>query len=187
MKKLILSAVFTLGLFGQTAPEYTPSIGPPVTPITILYFRDGSSNQQYACQALSTQPAFTWSRSDSTLTSIVVSTNTATATTSTNHGLAVGNRVSVRGATVDTDLNGDYIVATVPSATTFTFTTANVANATYTDATMILYTTAPRSSAAIWSIWQKYYTSTNVDRWAWAEGSTAQNKICDSRASYAYN
>jgi hypothetical protein len=259
MKKLLLSAIFAAGLYGQTGPEYTPSIGPPVTPITTLYFRDGSSNQQYVCQALSNQPTYTWSSGAVTPVSIVDSantgtvtttnphglttgdkviisgvttdadlngiytvtvtstvaftittanvtdgtytdnttvlaknsiadaTNTATVTTSQPHGLAVGNRIIIAGVTADTDLNGSYVIATVPSTTSFTITTANVTDGTYSDSGLVISTTAPRSSAGVWAIYQKYYTTTAIDRQAWAEGSTAMTRICDSRATYAYN
>jgi len=189
MKLLTFLFLSALGIYAQVGPETNPTIGPPQTGYSYLSFRDGSNNEQYLCKAKSTQPSFAWTRAAGTLTSIAVATNVGTATTSTNHGLSVGNRVFVTGATVDTDLNvaAGYIVATVGSATTFTFTTANVADATYTEATLAISTTAPRSSAAMWSVWKKFYTTTYMDRWAWAEGSTNEGAICDNRASLAYN
>ncbi|NQV21608.1 MAG: hypothetical protein HQ511_09350, partial [Rhodospirillales bacterium] len=59
-----------------------------------------------------------------------------TATTLAVHNLVIGNPVVVSGATVDTDLNGGYTVATVPTSKTFTFTTASVADAAYVEATL---------------------------------------------------
>ena len=49
-------------------------------------------------------------------------TTTATLTTSTVHGLAIGDVVWVAG--VDAALNGQYTVTAVPTTTTFTYTTA---------------------------------------------------------------
>lgn len=57
------------------------------------------------------------------VTSITRAVNTATVTTTTNHGYSSTNRVNIRGA-VQTDYNGDYTV-TVTGATTFTYTVAN--------------------------------------------------------------
>lgn len=56
----------------------------------------------------------------STLTS---SSTTATVTTSQNHGMIVGDVVVISGAS-QTEYNGTYTVATVPSLTTFTYTFA---------------------------------------------------------------
>ena len=71
-----------------------------------------------------------WTISGSTLTSIVDSSNTATVTTVSAHGLQPGNPVTVSGVTGDSDLNGSYVIQTVPSTTTFTITTANVTDNT---------------------------------------------------------
>ena len=175
----------SFGLSAQTSPEYTKSIAPPNTPYSYLIFRDGMNNIEYICRALSRQSVFSWTVADTTLTSIVVSSNTATVTTSSNHGLAVGNQVSVYGSTVAA-LNGGYQVATA-GTTTFTFTTAGVSDATYNNAGLGLSTTSPRSNAGIWSIQKFFYTSVFVDRYGWADGSTNTNKSCDNRSNYAYN
>ena len=187
MKRLPLLLFLSLSAYSQVAPEYTPSVAPPNTPITILSYRDGSNNVQYICKALSNQPDFAWTRSAATLTSIVDSSNTSTVTTSTAHGLSVGNRVTISGATVDPDLNGSYVIQSVPNSTTFTITTANVTDGTYNESTLTVDTTAPRSNASVWSIQQNYYTTTYLDRIAWAEGTTSFTKACDSKATYAYN
>lgn len=60
---------------------------------------------------------------DVAVTSITRAVNTATVTTSTNHGYATGNTVNIRGAT-QTDYNGDYVI-TVTGLNTFTYTVAN--------------------------------------------------------------
>lgn len=57
-----------------------------------------------------------------------LTSNVATLTTSTAHGLFTGDSVTVSG--VDATFNGNYTVASVPSSTTFTYakTSANVAS-----------------------------------------------------------
>ena len=75
------------------------------------------------------------------LTSLVVSSNTATVTTSYDHGVIVGDRVSVTGST-NTNLNtrtgngayAPYTVTGVPDSTHFTFSTTSVPNGTYSGA-----------------------------------------------------
>lgn len=188
MKLLIFLILSAIGLQAQVAPEVNPAIGPPVTPIVQYLFRDGSNNFTYICSALAKQPTYSWLRSTTTLTSIVVSSNTATVTTSTAHGLSVDNRVYVFGATVDTDFNtsAGYKIATVGSSTTFTFTTVNVADGTYTEATLGIWTVFPRSNDTVWSISRNYYTTTYLDSSRWAEGDTSFTKACDSRTTYAY-
>ncbi len=160
-----------------------PTQGPPPDAYTSLLFYDGSNNLQYVCKAKAQQPSFAWTVADTTLTSIVVLTNTGTVTTSTAHGLAVGNLVTVSGATVDTDLNGTYFIQTVGSTTTFTITTSAVSNATYTDATLSLATTAPRSTVAIWDMFKFTYTNTTylavIQK---AKGAAGLNSICGNKA-----
>jgi hypothetical protein len=79
-----------------------------------------------------------WSTAVGTLVSIAVAANVGTATFSAAHGKIVGDKITVSGATVDTDLNATYTVASVPSATTLTFATSNVTAATYTDALLVV-------------------------------------------------
>jgi len=185
MRTLTILFLSIAGLFAQTSPEYTPSIAPPTTPYSYLMYRDGSNNIEYICRALSYQQSFSWTRSAATLTSIVDATNVATATTSTNHGLSVGNTISVYGSTVAA-LNGGYTITAV-TPTTFQFTTVGVSDGTYDNATLGVGTTSPRSNANIWSIQKFFYAGIYMDRFGWAEGSTNTNKSCDSRATYAYN
>jgi len=169
--------------------------------VEILFFRDGSGNYDYECKALARNKVSVFSRSASTsiqpettisvatLTSIAVSTNVATATTSGAHGLGVGHRIRVSGATVDTDLGSssspkEYTIATVPSGTTFTFATASVADATYNESTLRFDTSAPRTNSRVWNVIRRFYTSTAVDRIISAYGSGAMDKACDSKATY---
>jgi len=73
-------------------------------------------------------------RSNSTLTSIVVSAGVATVTTASAHGRTTGQVVSVVGASVDPALNTIYpATITTTGSNTFTFPT-NAANGTYTEA-----------------------------------------------------
>lgn len=178
--KLWIAALVAASLsYAQQGAQVDVSEGPPSYPYSSRYFRDGSGNLEYECRARAVQPTFTWRRSTSTITDVVDSANTSTITFSSAHGLAVGNAITIAGATVDADLNGTYFVQTVGSTTTATITTASVTDATYTDATMTITTTAPRTSAPIWSILKLSYTVTDIDRRQWSDGS----QICDNRAT----
>lgn len=55
---------------------------------------------------------------------ITRSSTTATATTTTAHGLKRGDHVTIAGA-VETDYNGEFEIQSVPTTTTFTYTVAN--------------------------------------------------------------
>jgi hypothetical protein len=77
-----------------------------------------------------------WTIAGATLTSIVVSSDVATATTSAPHGMPIGTWVEISGATVEPKLNGTYKITSLPTTSKFTFATASVADATYTDATL---------------------------------------------------
>lgn len=147
------------------------------------YFYSGS-NLQYICEALQKQAITSVSIGASTLTNITVATNVATATTVSAHQLYKGARVTVSGATVDTDLNGTYTILTVPSSTTYTFTTAAVADATYTDSGLTVSTNWPLLSLAKWSIKVFTYTGTLVDGIYDANSTTSPSLACSNRASY---
>lgn len=193
MKRMLLALALCACAFGQTNVRVSDRIAPEAT--EDLYFYDGSSNLEYICtaDAPSVTSVFAVTASSSNqprssisvvnVTNIVVASNTATVTFSGAHGLGVGHRIVVAGATVDTDLNGTYTVATVAS-TTLTFTTASVADATYTDAALTITTTAPRSNANVWNIKKFAYTGTAMNRGRWLYGSPAGNLACDSRTSY---
>lgn len=146
-------------------------------PLTTLTYYDGSSNPEYICIANAYQPTYKYQIALSNLTNIVDSSNTGTVTAA-NHGLAVGNLVTITGATTDTDLNGTYYVQTVADANTFTITTASVTDATYTDAAMVISTNAPRNTAAIWTILKFSYSGSSPVR----SQSSRPNSICANRA-----
>ena len=100
-------------------------------------------------------------RSNSTLTTIADSSNTSTVTCATACGVWIGQRVSVSGATVATQLNGFYTVLTTPSSTTFTFTTAGVADATYNESTLTISIMEPLTTAEVWKITVFKYNASN--------------------------
>lgn len=195
MKKLIIGLLAALSLYGQNT-TVALSRGNPDAAYTALYFYS-TTYLTYVCRtpAFRQQSTYTWAvtptTGQGTLTSVAVLTNVGTVTTSANHGLTVGNRVTIAGATVDTDLNGSYYVQTVGSATTFTISTSSVANATYVDAGMSLYTTAPRTTAAIWNIEKFTYDGSNnlvADQFSVGNvtggiATTAYSFICDNRAT----
>lgn len=164
MSKYILSLVTLTGLvFGQAQYDGTSvkiSQGPNNLDYTTkLEYSTGLVI--YKGTAAKIQPTYSWTTTSGTLTSIVDSSNTATVTTSTAHGLSVGSRVTISGVVTDTDLNGTYYVQTVGSTTTFTVTTSSVTDATYNASGIVLSTTAPRSTAAIWHISFYLYDGTD--------------------------
>jgi hypothetical protein len=52
--------------------------------------------------------------------SSITKANPGIFTTSTNHGLSVGQRINISGATGMTQVNGNWLVNTIPTSTTFT-------------------------------------------------------------------
>lgn len=85
----------------------------------------------------------TWAKASSLavgagkLTNIIVTSNSAVMTVfSTSPTVKIGDPLYIYGASVDTDLNGYWTVTGV-TATTVSFTTASVANATYTESTLV--------------------------------------------------
>lgn len=182
MLRVALLLSLCVPIFAQE-PDVTLTEQRSRIPVTTLDFFDSSGNQIYECQAYSQQPPNQnqqFSIAGSTLTNIVVSTNVATATTASNHGLQVGNQVVVTGSATSA-VNGTFIIATVPSVTTFTYADT-VADGTYTDTNLLLATTAPRTSVAVWSIFKQTFSGSNRTLKQWAVGSSAYRAICDNRA-----
>jgi hypothetical protein len=199
MRTLILLSL-SLSLFLLNAQiSNRPPDGTPALAYETLLYRDGSNNTEYSCLGLTIQQATTiFHRTTASssapiggtaanLTNIVVAANVATVTTSAAHGLRVAQYVNVGGATVDADLNNTsspgYKILTI-TATTFTFTSVGVSDATYTEATLNVYTNWSRSSQSVWAIQRMFYTTTYLDRATWLRGGTAMNLACDSRAGY---
>jgi hypothetical protein len=195
-RRLLLLAVCLCGVVSAQSAVAISDI--PIKEATEeRFYRDGSGNVEYICTAVATiRPESTWTRSadssyqpsstvaQGTLTSIAVLTNVATATTSVAHGYSIGQWVTVTGGSVDTDLNGFYKIASVPSGTTFTFVVANVSDATYNEATLRFSSSAPRTNALVWAIKKFIYTGGDIDRSLPARGNLSMDKACDSRTTY---
>lgn len=168
--------------------------------VTTFTYLDASSNPQYICKALSSQPTYVWAvtataSTQGSLTSIVVSSNTGTVTVGA-HGFdnprSVGSVVWVSGSTTSA-LNGAYIIQSVTSGTVFTITTSGVSDGTYNNAALTLSSNAPQTTLARWSVERFTYSSSvaTADQWAsniatGQGGSTAKSYICANRASLAY-
>lgn len=195
MKILVLAVLCAAALFSQGGPPVNQVDGPPPAPIVQLFDYSGSSliykgfapaflQSSSVCANLG---ATCIQRTDSTLTSIAVATNVATVTCASACGVWQGQRVTVSGATVDTDLNGTYTVTsdTSTSATTYTFTTANVADATYNEATLRISTNSPLTTQAMWAIQIfKTDTSSNTSTISWANNSVSYGLAWSNRTTY---
>lgn len=195
---LALWLLATVPAYAQV--EIRTSEAPPATTRTIVRLWDGSNNNTHVCYG----PQFLtatkeWTIDGSTLTSIGVSTNTATATTAAAHGMPVGKDgwlVTVSGATVDTDLNGTYIVASTPSTTTFTFTTVGVSDATYTESGLEIDMAAlrpPLTEDVVWDVKRQWFNTNQIAE-GWAVGTlvsgafvAGQKFVCDSSAAIVYH
>ncbi len=185
--KTIICVLMASLLLGQEGAPVNPSISNPLTAYTDLYFYSGT-DIEYSCRAKSLQPTKTFGRTQPTpyvLTSIVVLTNVGTVTTVSDNGFKLNDKIVITGATVDTDLNGTYKIASISSSKIFTIATVSVANATYTESTLQFTTTAPRTTMPIWGV-RKYTTVASlVTASQWANGvSTGQ--ICDNRATLSF-
>ena len=188
MKTILAVLTASLLMWGQEGNPVNVSISPPTSAWTALYFYSGT-DLQYICEAKSIQPTATFIVSGATpfvLTSIVVLTNVGTVTTVSDNGLKVNDQIVVSGATVDTDLNGTYKIATITNSKVFTIATVSVANATYNEATLKFTTTAPRTTLPIWSIEKITVATSLVTMRQWAQGTSGASKICDNRATLAF-
>jgi hypothetical protein len=152
MKTIFAIFILTAACFAQGGADVNQVGAFPNSPIVTHLLYDGSGNITFVCKSPQAGPITTQKVSNSTLTNIVVSANVGTVTTSAAHGLYVGARVTITGATVDTDLNGTYTVRSVTSSTAYTITTAAVADATYTDAGLVITTKFPLLTATRWAI-----------------------------------
>jgi hypothetical protein len=186
---LLLSAVFLPTMAQQKSGAPTTVIPYPFSAPTEFFDYDGSSNLIYICYAAPSGLAsdianysYSSSVTGGTLTSIVVSGNTATATTATAHGLMARQVTAVSGSTTSA-LNAVYTILTVPSTTTFTFTTAAVGDGTYNNGALTLSGVAPLLTSPIWSIEAFTYVSGNLVGINWANGAPGNySNICANRA-----
>lgn len=184
MKILTLLLIVVSSAFAQ-AQSVNQTSAPPPVPFVNLYFYNGSSQIQYICSAQALQPVSTFYKSSTTLTNIVVSSNTGTITFSSTSYLWVGQQIVVAGSAT-TALNGTYPVLTV-SGSTATITTSGVSNATYTDAGLTVSTTGPLLNSPVWAINIFNYASTNLATSYWAGTPAAtvpQGIACSNRAQY---
>ena len=94
---------------------------------------DSTFNGTYAVASAPTSTTFTYAKTATNVSSVAVTpplsvTNklragtTATLTTSTTHGLDIGQTVTIAG--VDAALNGKFVITDTPTTTTFTYTTS---------------------------------------------------------------
>ena len=194
MKRLLLFFACGVALFAQ-APVNQIGGPPPAPPYVQLLDYSGTSlvYTGFAVQYLQSTSQCSYlgsaciQRSDSTLTSIAVSSNVATVTCSTACGVWKGQRVTVSGATGDTDLNATYTVTstTDTAATTYTFTTSGVSDGTYNESTLRIATNQPLTTQAVWAIQcLKYDGSSNLISTYWANGSVGHSLAYSARSTY---
>ncbi len=185
MRKLLLSlALSAVALFAQAQAINQVSGPPPFSWVSLLFY-NGSNQLTSACYAPASTTLTTWSTADSSLTNIAVSSNTGTITFGSTAQVWVGMQVTVAGSAT-TALNATYKVLTV-SGSTATITTSGVSNGTYNDATLNITTRAPVLNAAVWSIQELTYVSSNLSNVYWAgtpNGQTVPQVACSNRANY---
>ena len=112
------------------------------------------------------------------ITSIVASSDIATVTTGAAHGLSVGHYVHVTGSTT-AFVNGMYKVASVPSATTFTYAQNSGASNGTAAGTKVIYkayhivkdVTIPASSTLKIVSGQKIVLNSNDKVYAYASAA----------------
>lgn len=110
-----------------------------------------------------------------TVSSLTVAANVATVTTTTNHGLAVGDPIAIAGAN-EAVFNDEFRVASVPSSTAFTFA--------------VITSTTPATGSLSCKIpalgWEKAFTGTNkaVYRSQDVTGARLYLRVDDSNAQY---
>jgi hypothetical protein len=123
----------------------TPQGGTAGTgPVCIRRFQPGKNNSYHEVIFGVGAASPYWGFIDGSLTNLVAAGTTVTFTTSTPHGLAAAvsssdtnpnARVTISDAISNPSLNGTYLVASVPSPTSFTIQIAAATTATYTQLT----------------------------------------------------
>ncbi len=184
MKRLfVLVIALAFALAAQEGAAVNQTIGPPQIAYTALNTFSGA-NLIYTCTARAVQPTFTWTKAATTVTNIIDSGTTSTVLFPAAHGLSVGNAITISGIVTagGTALNATFYVQTVPLTTTVTITTAGVTDATYTDSGLTVATTAPRDTAAIWSIQKFTYSGANQIAAQYANGNPGMVNICANQA-----
>lgn len=114
-----------------------------------------------------------------TLDSLVISGNVATGTISAGHGFTMvgdaGPVIAISGAT-PAGLNGEWRIASVPNAQTFTFITSGISNQTATGTIA-----AKRAPAGF----EKVFSGTNKAVYRALAGNRLYLRVDDSNATYA--
>lgn len=123
MRLIALFVITCLSALAQQGQPVNISEGPPANKWTSLYKYDASSNLAYICYAHGAQANHAWTVSGATLTGITDATNTSTVTTSTDHGLQVGNVVTIANTLV-ANWAAAAITSIVDAANTATITFA---------------------------------------------------------------
>ena len=90
---ILLAATCVFLAPAQESPSVNLTDGPPLYGWAHAYKYNSGGQIEYICYARPPIEPYVWT--GATLTSIVDSSNTSTATTSTDHGLAVGNVVTI--------------------------------------------------------------------------------------------
>lgn len=180
---LVFGAV---GLNAQDGSNVNLSQGPPYVGYQRLFFYS-SGNVQYICYSKNVVPG-------NTITVTAATAANPGVFTITGHGFELGSapRVTVSGGTVNwAPANGIWILSPI-DANTFTLrsqTTGTQLDTTGFGAvtgTILVNTSTPRSTQAIWSIQKMEYDgSANLTGMFWAVGGTGgtQGNRCADRAA----
>ena len=123
----------------------TPKGGTPATgPACVRRFQPGKNNSYHEVIFGVGAASPSWGLIDGSLVTAVAAGTKVTFTTSTPHGLAAAisstdtnpnARVTISDAITNPNLNGTFLVASVPSSTSFTIQIATATTATYTQIT----------------------------------------------------
>ena len=100
-----------------------------------------------------------------TITNKALTSNVATLTTGSAHGLAVGDSIWVEG--VDSTFNGKFTVASVPTTTTFTYakTASNVASTAVSSSTAVVNKTGSINIESASTLLESGYLTTGYIRY----------------------
>jgi len=182
----VMLVAATVGLKAQDGASVNLSQGPPYVGYQKLFYYSGT-NIQYICIAKNVGP-------QSTITVSAATAATPGVFTSVGHGFELGSRarVTVSGGTGNwTAANGYW---TLEPIDVDTFTIRSLTTGTDLDTstfgavagTIRVATTAPRSTAYVWTIQKlKYDGGSNLTGTFWAVGGTSgtQGNRCADRAA----
>jgi hypothetical protein len=126
-----IQGTITFGGAGTTVSAANLAVSDP------LIFTGNANASDIVDLGLIIEYAPTVSTITKTVSNKALTSNVATITTSATHGFAVGDYVVVSG--VDSTFNGTYLVASVPTTTTFTYakTASNVTSASATGSAVV--------------------------------------------------